>query len=530
MFQRRQFTGANRPGFRRVGWVAALLVVMSLLEGGAAHALARSSQYAASPGSVTCSFFGLVKFSPRLTSSGGGTGKSNVSLTLPKSDCQSDYARFVAGRFKGSFTQSPLSCATLSATGAQMVGTANWSTGFHNGLNFVRWSPSTVNGTVVNGSFAGSASLRVNVPASWASACASPAGVRSTRITGTFTWGPVCPPGEDPVTSGPVTIYTISGASLCATGVNAQYLARSITSGPDGALWFTLGDNSIGRISTAGAVTLYRDLGIDGPTDITAGPDGALWFTNTETGVIGHPPSIGRITTSGSVSDYTATGISDPSGITVGPDGALWFTQGGTSQVGSTVTYGSIGRITTSGSVTIYTGSAIDSPSSITAGPDGALWFTNDGHRPKADQPEIVGQSIGRITTNGTMTDFTDPSLDIPEAINSGPEGALWFVNGASGSCSIGSITTSGSVTSFPYGCVDGTGFTDVTPGPDGALWFTSAGFQSAIGRMPLSGTTTFYSVPSVLNVPSPNAITTGSDGALWFVDLNGTIGRVTTP
>ena len=99
----------------------------------------------------------------RLTSSGGGTGKSNVSLTLPKSDCQSDYARFVAGRFKGSFTQSPLSCATLSATSTQMVGTANWSTGFHNGLNFVRWSPSTVNGTVVNGSLAGHASLRVNV-------------------------------------------------------------------------------------------------------------------------------------------------------------------------------------------------------------------------------------------------------------------------------------------------------------------------------------------------------------------------------
>ncbi len=69
-----------------------------------------------------------------------------------------------------------------------------------------------------------------------------------------------------------------------------------ITSGPDGALWFTdAGNNSIGRISTSGVMTSFTGP-IHHPFDITAGPDGALWFTD--------PPqnTIGRITTSGVIS------------------------------------------------------------------------------------------------------------------------------------------------------------------------------------------------------------------------------------
>ena len=45
-------------------------------------------------------------------------------------------------------------------------------------------------------------------------------------------------------------------------------------------------------------------------------------------------------------------------------------------------------RITTDGVVTNYTDPTIDGPIDITAGPDGAMWFTNEGNN-----------SIGRITT-----------------------------------------------------------------------------------------------------------------------------------
>src|SRR5205807_1069707 len=78
-------------------------------------------------------------------------------------------------------------------------------------------------------------------------------------------------------------------------------------------------------------------------------------------------------------------------GIAAGPDGALWFTNSRNS---------SIGRITTAGTVTNYTGTGISQPEGIAAGPDGALWFTN--HK---------NSSIGRITTAGTVTNYTGPGI-----------------------------------------------------------------------------------------------------------------------
>ena len=173
-----------------------------------------------------------------------------------------------------------------------------------------------------------------------------------------------------------------------------------------------LGDNSIGRITTAGVVTNYTGTGINGPLGITTGPDGALWFTNNFNN------SIGRITTAGVVTNYTDPSISSPCGITAGPDGALWFTNRGNN---------SIGRITTAGVVTNYIGTGINDPYRIMAGPGGALWFTNQG-----------GNSIGRITTTGVVTNYPDPQINSPGSITVGPDGARWFTNGPFDSWSIG--------------------------------------------------------------------------------------------
>ena len=213
---------------------------------------------------------------------------------------------------------------------------------------------------------------------------------------------------------------------------------HSITTGSDGALWFTnTGNTSIGRITTNGVVSNYTGPGITGPYGITTGPDGALWFTN-----IGQH-SIGRITTSGVVTDFTGTGIAWPWDITAGPDGALWFTN---------YRNNSIGRITTSGVVTNYTGTGIDMPEGITTGPDGALWFTNTGN-----------SSIGRITTSGVVTNYTSGSVTDPTSITAGPDGALWFTNGDS----IGRITAVPSASVSPSSgspgspvAVSGSGYT----------------------------------------------------------------------
>src|SRR4051794_10574312 len=88
-------------------------------------------------------------------------------------------------------------------------------------------------------------------------------------------------------------------------GVYAQppLLRRdSITTGPDGNLWFTEQNaGRIGKMSPAGAMLNEYSLFVSGTAlgAITTGPDGNVWFTENGTN------RIGRITTSGAVSEFT---------------------------------------------------------------------------------------------------------------------------------------------------------------------------------------------------------------------------------
>ncbi len=92
--------------------------------------------------------------------------------------------------------------------------------------------------------------------------------------------------------SGVITEFNLPGPG------NKDYLYMSgISAGPDGNLWFTYQDlttnaNAIGRITTSGVVSLFpTPTANSGPTDITSGSDGAMWFTEA----VGQ---VGRITTS----------------------------------------------------------------------------------------------------------------------------------------------------------------------------------------------------------------------------------------
>ncbi len=73
-----------------------------------------------------------------------------------------------------------------------------------------------------------------------------------------------------------------------------------IAVGPDGNLWFTEVKDRIGRVTPAGIITEFS-LGIPHRSSlggIVAGPDGALWFT------LYHGMVLGRITTAGAVTLY----------------------------------------------------------------------------------------------------------------------------------------------------------------------------------------------------------------------------------
>jgi virginiamycin B lyase len=112
----------------------------------------------------------------------------------------------------------------------------------------------------------------------------------------------------------------------------------SITSGPDGNLWFTeQAGNQIGRITTSGTVTEFPiPTANSQPVGITSGPDGNLWFTEQAGN------QIGRITTSGAITQYPTSPVSlmanaEPSDIVEGPDGNLWFTETNVSQIGALI-------------------------------------------------------------------------------------------------------------------------------------------------------------------------------------------------
>ena len=297
----------------------------------------------------------------------------------------------------------------------------------------------------------------------------------------------------------PATSYAQSVSFTWHPLPTAQSNPTCITTGPDGALWFTENaSNKIGRITMSGGITEYPLTPPSGSSvfcGIAAGPDGALWFTETDGN------KIGRITTSGAVTEYALpTAGSSSRYITAGPDGALWFTEGN-----------KIGRITTSGVITEY---PLPTPGSsgmyITAGPDGALWFTE------------FGAAIGRITTSGAVTEYPlpTPAGSSNMYITAGPDGALWFTEANK----IGRITTSGVVTEYSIPTLDSNP-QKITIGPDGALWFTES-FGNKIGRITTAGTIIEYPIPTTSDYYGPAGIATGPDGALWFTEFGAAIGR----
>ena len=279
-------------------------------------------------------------------------------------------------------------------------------------------------------------------------------------------------------------------------------LPRSITSGPDGALWFTEGAaNKIGRITTAGVLTEFAVQG--NPSGITSGPDGALWFTEPNAG------KIGRISVAGAITEYPLAANSRPSQITRGADGALWFTDQDRN---------TIGRITTAG---VFSEFAIPTAGSglwgITSGPDGNVWFAE-----QTGNPTTQGSrgAVGRITPEGAIAEFRSSIPEAtPVAIVAGPDGNLWFTE--FNAHRIGRITPEGLVTESERLPGEIRGPVTITVGPDGALWFVDDLIAyGKVSRITTSWNLSEFVIPSA-DVRS-QGITTGADGNLWFTDRVG--------
>jgi virginiamycin B lyase len=93
-----------------------------------------------------------------------------------------------------------------------------------------------------------------------------------------------------------------------------------------------------GAFAAVGDINTFSDPAgnVSQPEDITTGPDGALWFTNFANG------RIGRITPAGDVTTFTdhAGDVALPRGITAGPGTDVWFASTNSDRIGRIATTG----------------------------------------------------------------------------------------------------------------------------------------------------------------------------------------------
>jgi len=217
-------------------------------------------------------------------------------------------------------------------------------------------------------------------------------------------------------------------------------------------------------VSTSGSVTEFPLPAGISPGPIAAGPDGALWFIAYSSSCNQTPSGcttmIDRITTAGVVTNQFSVPVTG-NVIAAGPDGGLWFFSSNSS----------MGRLSTDGTFTQYPLPAGCCSSGPVLGPDGALWFDGSGW-------------TGRITASGTITQFGSTGLG---PINFGPDGAFWaFENGILDGLppTLTRFTIAGAVSKYTLtsAYAGHAHLVDMAAGPDGALWITDANSSGVIG------------------------------------------------
>ena len=113
-----------------------LIMVVPSASGATRAVPLRASHYqGAAPGSVSCSINATLKFSPKLTLSGGGTSPSTMNGKV--SGCSTSYAgvTVITAKFSGSFPTSPLDCSSLSTAATSSADfTISWKGSFNGSL------------------------------------------------------------------------------------------------------------------------------------------------------------------------------------------------------------------------------------------------------------------------------------------------------------------------------------------------------------------------------------------------------------
>jgi len=264
---------------------------------------------------------------------------------------------------------------------------------------------------------------------------------------------------------------------------------------PDGTIWFTEGfGGKVGRLDPAKltgcastptvCITEYKPPTPNQvPFAITVGPDHNIWFTES-VGIA--RIDLTKLTGCETIATQCMTEFPIIAGsLATGSDGNLWGTF---SPPPSKIERIDMSKLTgcqadtTKCLTTFLIPTASSSPDNAVAGSDGNIWFTETG-------PKIARVDLGALAGCASGSCITEFSLSAPISgflvnLTAGPDGALWFLDGAN---HIGKLATSGQVTASISIPTAGAGAARIRTGPDGNLWITE-GIANKIGRVNLTG------------------------------------------
>lgn len=144
-------------------------------------------------------------------------------------------------------------------------------------------------------------------------------------------------------------------------------------------------------------------------------------------------------------------------------------------------------------------------PASTALGSDNRIWVVQD------NGPLGGTASIDAIGVSGSVTQY---NLSGPTAlqITSGQAGTLWFTER---STNIGTITTSGQITLFPFPA--GQSPSGIAYGPDGNVWYLDVAGNSLVKFNTMKHSFASYSIPTANS--NPDHIIVAPDQHLWFTE-----------
>jgi virginiamycin B lyase len=253
--------------------------------------------------------------------------------------------------------------------------------------------------------------------------------------------------------SGAITEYAIPTASSQPWG---------IVQGSDGRIWFAEYNKSkLGAVTTSGTFSEYAtaDYPNDTPYLLTDRGDGTMWYTSSSVNRVGYV-----VEKTGATSDLVIpTGNSVPTALAEGIDGNLYFDESNADKFGYLAS--SLGSITE-----FSLPHANTYVSQMVRGPDGQIWFTESGNY-SSDTGKIDALNTTGTPYIAAAYQTVSPN-SYPSGITVGADGALWFTE--NGVDAIGRVTTDGTVTEYKSP-VSGLDLYGIAASPNGSLWFCEA-------------------------------------------------------